>query len=133
MRIRKLLLAAGLFLMAVAPFQLLAQAVGSIVGLVLDPNQAVVPNAKVTAAEKSTSFTRTTVSSGSGNFTLPLLPVGTYTVTAEAPGFQTSSVEVKLDVDQKREVNFTLSVSGVTTTVEVTGVAPALNTTTGTL
>jgi hypothetical protein len=39
--------------------------------------------------------------------------VGTYTVTASANGFEKSSVEVRLDVEQKREVNFTLAVLGV--------------------
>jgi hypothetical protein len=119
--------------MAVAPVRLHSQAVGSMVGVVLDPNSAAIPNAKVTALEKNTGFTRATVTSESGNYTLPLLPVGNYTLTAEAPGFQSSSVETKLDVNQRKEVNITMQVSGVDTKIEVTATAPTINTTTGTL
>jgi hypothetical protein len=125
----------GLGLMAAVsvPSRLNAQAVGSIVGQVTDPGQAVVPGATVTAVEKGTNFTRTITTSNSGDYTLPRLPVGTYTVTAEASGFEKSSVDVALDVEQKREVNFTLVLKGVATQVEVNALAVAINTTTGTI
>ena len=123
-----LVLAAGL-----VPAALYGQATGSIHGAVLDPGGAVIPNAAVIAVERNTSFTRETATSSAGDFTLPLLPVGTYDVTAEAGGFQKSSIEVKLDVDQKREVNFTLALSGVQTQVSVTAAAPIVNTSSGEL
>jgi len=125
----------GLSLMAAVfvPSRLDAQAVGSIVGQVTDPGQAVVPGAMVTAVEKGTNFTRSISTSSSGDYSLPRLPVGTYTVTAEASGFEKSSVEVTLDVEQKREVNFTLVLKGVATQVEVQALSVAINTTTGTI
>ena len=83
------------FLAAVfVPSRLNAQAVGSIVGQVTDPGQAVVPGATVTAVEKGTNFTRTITTSSSGDYSLPRLPVGTYTVTAEASGFEKSSADL---------------------------------------
>jgi hypothetical protein len=132
MNVRALLLTA-IFLAASRPVKLYSQAVGSIVGLVVDQAEAVLPNAKVTAVEKGTQFTRTATTSNAGTYTLSLLPVGTYSVRVEALGFQPKSVDVTLDVEQRREVNFILAVSGVETRVEVTGVAPTINTTTGTL
>lgn len=110
-----------------------AQAVGSFLGLVTDPGQAVIPSASVTAIEKSTGFSRTATTASDGVYSLPRLPVGTYTVTASAAGFDKSSVEVRLDVDQKQEVNFTLRLQGVATEVQVQATAPAIETTTGTI
>ena len=52
-------------------------------------------------------------------------------MTAEGSGFDKSSVQVGLDVEQRREVNFSLNISGVSTTVNVEAVAPAINTTSG--
>ncbi|MFN7997416.1 MAG: TonB-dependent receptor [Bryobacteraceae bacterium] len=119
--------------LALTPVALLAQATGTIRGTVLDPGGAIIPNATVTAVERNTSFAREIVTSSSGDFTLPLLPVGTYDMTAKAAGFQASSIEVKLDVDQKREVNFTLALGGVQTQVSVTATAPIVNTSSGEL
>lgn len=67
----------GLMGVALAP-SVYAQAVGSIVGTVSDPGNAVVPGATVTAADKNTGFTRTTTSGSDGIYSLPRLPVGTY-------------------------------------------------------
>ena len=118
---------------ALAPRQLAGQAVGSIHGVITDPGGAVVPNATVTATQTSTGFARKATSSASGNYTLPLLPVGTYQVQAESSGFQVSSIQVSLDVNEQREVDFTLAVSGVATQIEVQAVAPTIDTSTGTL
>jgi len=123
----------GLVVVAFTPVPLCAQAVGSIAGSVADPGHAVVPGATVTALDKNTNFSRSAITSSEGNYALPRLPVGTYTVTAEAAGFDRSSVDVTLDVEQKREVDFTLAVKGVATQVDVTATAVALNTTTGTI
>jgi len=128
-----LLVLTGLIAVAFAPAPLDAQAVGSIVGQVTDPGQAVVPGATVTAVEKGTNFTRSITTSNSGDYSLPRLPVGTYTITAEASGFEKSSADVTLDVEQKREVNFTLVLKGVSTQVEVAATAATLDTTTGTI
>ena len=121
-------------LLLLAPATLRAQAVGEIVGVVTDPSGAVVPSVKITAIQQGTGFRRSTVSASTGNYTLPGLPVGTYTVTAEAPGFKTaSSSDITLDVIQQRELDFTLAVAGTTQSVEVSATPPLLTTTNGTL
>jgi hypothetical protein len=129
-----LLIVASVWLAAaLRPVVLHAQATGNIRGVVLDPGGAVIPNAIVTAVEQNTRFTRETISSGSGDYVLALLPVGAYSVTAVATGFQKSAIQVTLDVDQKREVNFTLALGGVETQVDVTAAAPEVNTSSGEL
>src|SRR5260370_30850169 len=114
----------ALALCVVTQPDLRAQAVGSIVGVVMDRSQAVVPNAKVTAVQTGTNFTRTVTTSSTGGYTIPLLPVGSYTVTAEGVGLEKSSVQVSLDVDQRREVDFTVDTAGVATSVNVEETTP---------
>jgi len=46
-----------------------------------------VVGAKITARVPATGLTRQTVSAADGGYVLPLLPVGNYTLTVEAPGF----------------------------------------------
>ncbi len=133
MRLKSTLLIVMILVAGLCPTHLYSQAAGSILGVISDPGGAVVPNANIKAVQKNTEFTRSTASSGSGNYNLPLLPVGNYTVTVEATGFRVASVELKLDVDEKRELNFTLSLSGVEIAIEVTTAPPSINTTTGTL
>jgi hypothetical protein len=111
-----------------------AQAVGEITGTVTDPTGAVVPSASITATNVSTGVSQTTLSTAAGNYTLARLPVGTYTVTAEAKGFKKGLANsITLDVSQQREVDFTLALEGVTATVEVSAAPPLINTTNATL
>jgi hypothetical protein len=111
-----------------------AQAVGEITGTVKDPSGAVVPNARITATRTATGVSQSTISSGAGTYTVPRLPVGTYTVTAAALGFKTGVAQsITLDVSQQRQVNFTLALAGVQAKVEVTAAPPLLNTTNGTV
>ncbi|MGH9595659.1 MAG: carboxypeptidase-like regulatory domain-containing protein, partial [Edaphobacter sp.] len=56
-------------------------------GTVHDPSGAVVVGAAVTISDASKGFSRSTTSDGQGNYQMVLLPPGTYTVTATAPGF----------------------------------------------
>jgi hypothetical protein len=122
------------FVLVVYSPALFAQAVGSITGTVTDSTGAVVPGAKITATRVETGVAQSTVSTGTGAYTLPRLDVGTYNVTAEANGFKTGAASgITLDVSQTRSVDFTLVVSGVTQSVEVSAAPPLLNTTDGTL
>src|ERR1051325_9951372 len=63
---------------------------GQIAGTVLDPNQAVVPNAKVKVQNTGTGLVRELSSGSDGVFRAILLDAGTYDVTVDAPGFATS-------------------------------------------
>ena len=113
--------------------QVRAQASGEISGTVSDPSQAVIPGAKITALQEGTALTRSTATSSAGTYSLPRLPVGTYQVTAERSGFKTATSRVTLDVNQEREVNFTLALAGTVTAVEVNATSPLLTTTNATL
>jgi hypothetical protein len=62
---------------------------GSIAGTVRDTSGAVIPNAKVTLRDVDKNVdVRTATSGTSGEFSFPELPIGHYSVTVEAPGFQ---------------------------------------------
>jgi Carboxypeptidase regulatory-like domain/TonB-dependent Receptor Plug Domain len=94
----------------------------------------VVPGASITATNVATGVSQTTLSTTAGTYTLARVPVGTYNVTAEATGFKASLAQgITLDVSQQREVNFTLTIGGVTATVEVNAAPPLINTTNATL
>jgi hypothetical protein len=123
-----------LMILLAAPELLQAQAVGQILGTVRDPSGAVVPNAKVTATQQATAFTRSTITDSIGNYVMPNLPVGIYVVTAEASGFKTAtSTDITLDVNQQREVAITLALAGTATKVEVNAAPSLLTTTNATL
>jgi hypothetical protein len=94
---------------------------GQISGVVTDTNGAVVANAAVKAKNKETSLERSVNSSGDGLYTIVLLPPGTYTVTAEATGFATTTVDdVVVNVGRTADTNVTMGASGVQATVLVT-------------
>jgi len=84
-----------------------AQASGSLSGTVKDQNGAIVQGASVTVKNSATNLTRTAVSDNDGRWTLPVLPVGNYSITYEKPGFNKSvseNVEVEASVPRTLEV-----------------------------
>src|SRR6476659_7063455 len=81
-----------------------ADVTGSILGVVRDATQAVVPSARIVATNAGTNFSQETVSAPDGSYRLLALPAGTYSVTATASGFQqytTTNVDVRVN-DQLR-------------------------------
>ena len=104
-------------------------ATGSIEGIVLDSSGAVLPGVTVTAVHRDTGASRSTVSDESGLFRLPLLPVGTYEVTAELGGFNTrKQPEVVLTIGQTATLRVEMAVAGLAETVTVSGASPVLET-----
>jgi outer membrane receptor protein involved in Fe transport len=88
-------------------------------GTVHDQTGAVIPNASVTIENPAKGFLRSTTSNSQGNYQLLLLPPGTYTVKATAPGFNTSvSNNVILTTGEQAELALSLAV-GRTETVTV--------------
>src|ERR1043165_1162058 len=57
-------------------------------GVVVDEKDAVIPGVRITVANPATGLERTVQTDGSGTYIVPLLPPGTYTVTAEQKGFK---------------------------------------------
>src|SRR5207244_10448333 len=96
---------------------------GSIVGTVTDPTGAVVPNATVTSKNKSTGKESTATTTDSGNFNIPQVSAGVYTLTVQATsGFKKSQVtDVKVDAGTPTTVNVVLELGNPQETVTVVG------------
>jgi hypothetical protein len=102
---------------------------GQVIGMVTDNSGAVLPGVTVTITSDATGYTRTVVTGDDGLYTLPLIPPGTYKITAELSGFQTASVEATtVTVGSNMTVNVTLGVPGVAETVTVSSRASAVET-----
>jgi hypothetical protein len=95
---------------------------GTILGTATDPSGAVLPGASVTVKNVATGLARTTETSADGSYSLPELPIGTYTVTVTLAGFQTFQVNgVEVDVSGERRVDAAMKTGQVSTKVEVSG------------
>lgn len=98
-----------------------------IAGTITDPSSAGVPAATVTAKNNATASVRKATTDNSGTYSIPNLPVGSYDVSIEKPGFSTLRFRnVELTVAQSLTLGGTLEVGSVTQSVEVAGpsVAP---------
>src|SRR5215469_10774071 len=98
-----------------------------LLGTVTDPTGAVVPHAVVTAKNIATGLERKTQSDEAGDYSIPLLPIGQYTVTGEAAGFKTSTISgLTLQVNQEARVDIRLAVGSATESIQVQASAPVL-------
>jgi hypothetical protein len=96
-------------------------------GQVTDASGSGVPNAKVTAKNNATNEAATAVTGANGDYTLPFLKPGVYTITAETPGFKTATRnDIELRVADKVTVDFAMEVGAITENVTVTAAAPLL-------
>ncbi|MGD0416846.1 MAG: TonB-dependent receptor [Terriglobales bacterium] len=130
--IRVALLITGLIFLAIGMWAQTSQ--GRIMGTVVDPSGAVVPQAKVTIANKATDVRRTMVTTSAGDYTAPNLDPGTYTVSVEATGFKkTVSTPILLEVSREVRVDLKLQPGMVTETIVVTAEAAIVDTTNTTL
>ena len=102
---------------------------GNLVGTVLDSSAAVVPGATVAATKIDTSVTSTTTTNSTGAYHFENLPVGTYKVTVTSRGFKTAIQQVDVVLNQTGTLNITLSPGATTETIEVSGVAATIDTT----
>lgn len=110
------------------------QITGAISGTVVDPQNAVVPNATITATNTETGFSRNATSDSSGAYIIQYLPVGKYKVEVTAAGFKKfvqQNLTIAVDVTQTLAIS--LDVGSATETIEVTSAPPLINTTTETL
>src|SRR3954447_10978573 len=122
-----LALAWGLSLLPAAQAQ---AAGGNLLGRVLDKSGGALPGATVTATQKETGLTRSTVSESDGRYRLPSLPAGSYTIAVELNGYATVTAEnVTINVASQRELNFDLSQATVAETINVVAEAPLVQTT----
>ncbi|MBC8168014.1 MAG: carboxypeptidase regulatory-like domain-containing protein, partial [Bryobacteraceae bacterium] len=107
---------------------------GTITGTVTDPQGAAIANAKVTITEDATGLKYDVETGNGGDYARPLLKPGTYTVTAESPGFRRAAQQnVIISGGDRVGVSLTLSVGDVNQAIEVSSVAPLLQTESTTL
>jgi hypothetical protein len=110
------------------------QATASFSGTVADKAGAVISGAGVTITSQETGLTRQAKTDDSGHYLVPLLPVGFYRIHVEAQGFAAAEQkDLRLQIDEKREINFTLQPASVSTSVQVTATEVAVETSTPTL
>src|ERR1700760_1094504 len=102
---------------------------GSITGAVTDGAGSSLPGASVTATNEGTGAQNHTVTTGAGEYTIPELPAGVYSLTVESPGF-TKLVHsgITVSVNLTIRVDMVLNVGAATITVNVTSDAPLLKT-----
>ncbi len=113
---------------------LYGQASGSFSGTVSDKAGAVVSAATVKVTSQGTGVSRVATTDDSGHYLIPLLPVAFYTIRVESPGFQpTEQQDVRLQVDEHREIDFTLAPASVSSTVQVNATEVAVETANPTL
>jgi hypothetical protein len=104
---------------------------GSISGSVTDPQGAVVSGAQVKAKNVETGVVFATTTDSAGFYRFNLLPVGTYIVEITSQGFKTTT-QSNVQVGAGRDTglgSIRISVGETSTTVEVTGDAPLIETT----
>ena len=110
---------ATVFLLALSAIAQTAANTGEIKGVVRDPDQALVPNCPVTLTNQQTAIKTTGVADVQGAFSFRV-PPGTYVVQADGPGFQASvSPELKVEAGQSVKFDFSLTISGVAQSVNV--------------
>ena len=123
----------AVLLLSISPF-LYSQANGSFSGTVTDKSGLVVAGATVKVTSQATGLSREAKTDGTGHYSVPLLPVSIFTLRVESQGFQTTEQkDLRLQVNEQREVDFSLNPASVSQTVEVTANEVAVQTTNATL
>jgi hypothetical protein len=103
-------------------------------GTVTDPTGAVIPGAAVTIVDKETNQTQKGTTDGGGTYTFNRLAPAPYTVTVEAKGFATKTVDnVSIAGETMQGLNVALEAEGSQQSVTVTDTAPAINASTATI
>ena len=101
----------------------------TIAGQVQDASGAGIAGARVTAHNTATGLERSVTTNESANYSLPLLPIGTYDVTAEKEGFKKIvQTGITLQVDEHARVDFKLQVGATSDSVQVTADVPLTQT-----
>ena len=118
----------GLLLLWASP-ALAQKFTASVRGTVSDQTTAVISGAKVTLKNEATGVSRSVTTNSDGNYSFPDVPVGSYRIEVESPGFKTEArSKVTLNVADVRNVDVQLAPGGVTEVVDVEVAAVAVKT-----
>ncbi len=101
-----------------------------LIGTITDPTGAVLSGATVTVTDTGTGRVITTKTNDSGEYVLNALPVGKYHIDVTQQGFKTSGADFTLQVSQVLEISLKLETGSASTTVDVTGEVPLVDTAT---
>lgn len=102
---------------------------GTFTGTLTDPSGSVLPNAKVTATNTGTNINYTAQTNDAGIYNILFLPIGEYRLAAELAGFKKATLgPFRIEVNQIARIDVKMEIGDVTQSVEVTGVAPILQT-----
>ncbi len=135
MRSTKRLFSIGLCLLVCLGSTLVfGQATASFEGTVSDKAGAVISGASIKITSQDTGLTREAKTNDSGHYLVPLLPIGLYTIDVQSQGFAPAQQKgVRLQVDEHRELDFSLQPASVSTNVEVNATEVAVETSNPTL
>ncbi|HWQ56339.1 MAG TPA: TonB-dependent receptor [Bryobacteraceae bacterium] len=121
-------------LLSLAPLIAQEALLSNIRGVVLDQKNAVISGAVVRLRNQNTGLERASRTDDTGNYLFNNIVPGMYAVTAEFPGFKRySQTDIDLTASRTVRVDITLEVGELTQTVEVSGVAPVIETETPTV
>ena len=98
-----------------------------IAGTISDQNGGVLPGVTVTVTSSATGAARTAVTDEQGRYTITNLPPGTYTVAAELSGFGASKQDVSVGLGDRKTVDASLQVAGLTESVTVAAAASTMD------
>src|SRR5262249_20978461 len=99
----------------------------TLTGVVTDSRGAAVPNVRVVATNQGTKLEYSAQTKETGIYKIPFLPVGVYVITVEASGFKKLvSNQINLEINQTARVDLAVQVGGVSDVVNVSDVAPIL-------
>ena len=102
---------------------------GSLVGAIHDSSGAAIPNVRVTVTNIATGIVINVTSNSAGDYEVPSLRFGIYTITAKAAGFADAvAKEITIPVGGRIRIDLVMKAAGTTTTIEVSGVALQLET-----
>jgi len=103
--------------------------VGSLVGTIRDQSGAAVANASITATNTATNIETSATSDGSGDYEIPSLHVGTYTISAKAPNYAEAVAQnISIAVGSRQRIDLELKIGQTQTSVEVRDVTLQLET-----
>lgn len=127
---RRFVIALVALLACAVPTFLRAQVdTGTLLGTVKDQSGGVIPGATVTIINTETNYSLSKKTGPDGGYVFTPIKIGTYSVNAEAPGFQkTTQVAITVNIQQQALVDLTLTPGNVTQSVQVTAAPELLQT-----